>query len=1116
MTTPAQKAIYSRDGSKFITLSQPQSMPPNPQHLAPTSPIEPIFPPSTLPTASDPSKPLNGAATSGSAQEHEVIDETMPLGHLPLGNKKKKKRRPKQDEHGASGMSFLDAVADAQANGINDAEYQKVLEAELDELGRLEQTSSHALPYRTSANGVEDDDLYVDEATGKKKKKKKKKKAAANAGLADHGAEADAGIQASSDPKKKDKIWSNSNNEERERIKDYWLSLGEEERRSLVKIEKETVLSKMKEQQKHSCSCSVCGRKRSAIEEELEVLYDAYYEELEQYANEQQSFRPSLSPRSSSSLPLPSRATLRELDDEDPLLDEDATLSDDDETEEDEEPHGHISDGGPDFFNFGNSLTVKGGILTVADDLLKNDGKKFIEMMEQLAERRMQREEEAAIAAGEYDDEDDDFDDDEDDDYDYDEDYEVDAMTEEQRMEEGRRMFQIFAARMFEQRVLTAYRERIAQERQERLLEELEEESRVKEEREQKKAKENQKKKDKKRLQRLAKEEEKAKRDAERAAEEALLKAQEEQKAEEARKRKEEIRLKREAERKAIEDEKQRKEEDKRRRQAAEREREADKERKRKEQMEAEKKRKEDLVRKEMLAKERIHRDQQEKEKEERELREQKLTEEQDKIEATRQASLAKLQASPRLKDLSASSIAHAAIPHTPTSAHGRKSNASHPENMIPSPSQIHSSRFGSSQSPAVAGNGPIGPIAPPNKSHTAHPPPFSSISTTNTLKSPPGVFSDHTHTFQPMQSMSNVIPSYSGLVNPSAGLNGGFSGNGVDLIPQVGPNGLPYRSTNESISSSAQSPNRSVSRPSPMAAKDNLYGLSSPQRTQESTIAGNTAALEGIPHASPRRLSATDDAIFQSPGSSLPGSRRPAPIQRPKSTKGSRPDQSNVVGSRALFDEDEDDIALFDQAVRNNGHVGSIGQAPSRESAPFGDRFQNGRAIGRWRAVSPGLGGDPRSNTSKAAVGSPQTSWGPVGNKTANGPGAIWSDADPLRNSFTSRNPQHDSIRSAAVQMCVDMSKGDGRPPWISLDRLQQSLSTHNASSSIPPNLLLSICSEGPSQSNGGGEFEVAMDGYGRTTLRFLPTAMPSGFPSAGPFYAGSQTWAKSSTKEF
>ena len=40
-------------------------------------------------------------------------------------------------------------------------------------------------------------------------------------------------------------------------------------------------------------------------------------------------------------------------------------------------------------------LISLGGILTVADDLLKNDGQKFIDMMEQLAERRMQREEQA-------------------------------------------------------------------------------------------------------------------------------------------------------------------------------------------------------------------------------------------------------------------------------------------------------------------------------------------------------------------------------------------------------------------------------------------------------------------------------------------------------------------------------------------------------------------------------------------------------------------------------------------------------------------------------------------------------------------------------------------------
>ncbi|KAJ7258096.1 salt tolerance down-regulator-domain-containing protein [Mycena haematopus] len=87
------------------------------------------------------------------------------------------------------------------------------------------------------------------------------------------------------------KIWSTSSSEERERIRDFWLALAEEERRDLVRVEKDTVLRKMKEEQKHSCSCAVCGRKRTAIEDELQVLYDAYYEDLEQYALYQQSWR---------------------------------------------------------------------------------------------------------------------------------------------------------------------------------------------------------------------------------------------------------------------------------------------------------------------------------------------------------------------------------------------------------------------------------------------------------------------------------------------------------------------------------------------------------------------------------------------------------------------------------------------------------------------------------------------------------------------------------------------------------------------------------------------------------------------------------------------------------
>lgn len=36
-------------------------------------------------------------------------------------------------------------------------------------------------------------------------------------------------------------------------------------------------------------------------------------------------------------------------------------------------------------------LTLSGGILTVADDFLKNDGRKFLDLMEQLAERKIRQ-----------------------------------------------------------------------------------------------------------------------------------------------------------------------------------------------------------------------------------------------------------------------------------------------------------------------------------------------------------------------------------------------------------------------------------------------------------------------------------------------------------------------------------------------------------------------------------------------------------------------------------------------------------------------------------------------------------------------------------------------------
>ena len=196
-------------------------------------------------------------------------------------------------------------------------------------------------------------------------------------------------------------------------------------------------------------------------------------------------------------------------------------------------------------------------------------------------------------------------------------------MTEEQRMEEGRRMFQIFAARMFEQRVLTAYREKVARERQRKLLEELEEEERRKEEREEKRAKDKDKKKERKRQQKQAKEEERLKKEAERREEEEKQKAIDARKAEETRRRKEEQRIKREADRKAAEEEKLRKEEEKRKRLQEEREKEAERERKRKEHQERERKKREDAAKK---ARE-------EKEAREKEMRERRAREELEKKE---------------------------------------------------------------------------------------------------------------------------------------------------------------------------------------------------------------------------------------------------------------------------------------------------------------------------------------------------------------------------------------------------------------------------------------------------------------------------------------------------
>ncbi|KAF2657995.1 hypothetical protein K491DRAFT_703107 [Lophiostoma macrostomum CBS 122681] len=811
----------------------------------------------------------------------------------------------------------------------------------------------------------------------------------------------------------KDRIWNTSTSEERERIREFWLSLGEDDRKSLVKIEKEAVLKKMKEQQKHSCSCSVCGRKRTAIEEELEVLYDAYYEELEQYANHQQDGGPILPPVSYAHpthrhgiIRHPPAAHYDDTDDlsqgEDDEGDPDYSNSEISSDEGDYSSEEPISLPPPesDFLQFGSSLQVKGGILTVADDLLKNDGKKFIEMMEQLAERRMQREEEAQYQShgpGMYGrshsghqhgppPEEDDYDEEDDDEEGYDDGYdeeeeeeEDDAMTEEQRMEEGRRMFQIFAARMFEQRVLQAYREKVANERQAKLLEELAAEDDMKEQREAKKAKEAQKKKEKKEKQKQLKAEEKARKDAELALKEAETKAAEEKRLEETRKKKEEVRRKKEAERKAQEEERQRKEAEKLKRQQEERERQQEAERKQRELKAQEKKAKEESKRKERElreAKEKEAREKKAQEDKERRDRETKAKAEKDRVRKEEQAAAAAQNPAPTskkssqpvavalppglLKQTSSTGVPSPhvtpAIPKAPTPSRPRQS--SHQGSHGSSPKTPHGAPGTSkSMSPASQAQNPIVPKSiltkPPTSQqplpvHHAQP-----ASPMLPLGPPPGMHGP------PGMNMPTMPPGLNGFTHGQGPMMPGMAGPRPGMGPAIPMFPQPGTQNFRGF------PPPSVHSPHPMPIGRG-FPLEGPPGFPGMPAFGGPNQMPGFGVGLPSH-SRQASGSFEKPNveSSIAASQaqpiqRPAPIQRPSSVKpheennrplGSDIDElANHLGSKALLD-DADDVADFPHAEPRRTSLQTHG---SLRGAPLGFPFSDAPGQARVDSYAP------------------------------------------------------------------------------------------------------------------------------------------------------------------
>jgi hypothetical protein len=1138
-------------------------------------------------------------ASNGLSPNH---DQPHPL---TSGNRKKQKRRAKQQAKLNNGSD--EAFSDHHSHLGQPPSLPEALSDEDDDDVQVSYPTRPPLGNGMNSYPSNDDSV---EPSRKKRNKKKKRGSSHHSPYPDHLRPAlhqspiphslpiaSGPLRSGPRSSRQDRIWNTSTQEERERIKQFWLTLSEEERKSLLKIEKEAVLRKMKEQQKHSCSCTVCGRKRIAIEEELEVLYDAYYDELEQYAHHQggESGHGMLPPprslppphfHPSSAVPLPLSTHHQqshhrtspvqeimddedddqedegdEADSQDMSEEEEEEYSDEEDdlySDEEDEPEDDVPRGiGNDFFNFGNSLTVKGrpplplvcylqmaevisgGILTVADDLLKNDGKKFIEMMEQLAERRMQREQEAEYASAqpshtytsnghelplddeEYDDEeyeDEEYDEDSQDEEEEDETVTRDnswevvtcvtdkvqgGMTEEQRMEEGRRMFQIFAARMFEQRVLTAYREKVAAERQQKLLEELEDEDKKKEEREAKKARDAEKKKNKKQAQKQAKAEEKARKDAEKAAEEAAAKAIEQAKQEEAKQRREEQRKKKEAERKALEEERQRKEADRLKRQQDERERQQEAERKLREQKALEKKQKDEA---------------RQKEREEREAREKDIKEKKAQTDRERKE-----------RDAKAKADREAKTQQTPQMVK-RPSQAG----MVAVPPGLLSKQASSVMS------SPHVPVATPTlpKPSTPAQPRQSSFQGQNTTspksqQAPPMV---HTKSTSPGNAFNQSMPrsifqksqnqqpfAQHQPISPVSQLplptmypqhqNNGFSGFPTSMtgFPGFGaPHGpmmhhrpsLPGFSNGPFSNGPFQPMHPANPMPTPPPGMNGLgvmtqgrgYPLESPPGFQQQMPpVGSPTAPPGFgltrhSIASHSRTHSSDKNTFDSISSPAPITR-PTPIQRPSSIRPNNSDMEDLskhLGSRALLDDTDDSLPSVPESRRASAITGSrgFGSPVFSQNQPRMDVFG---ANSSWTSPSmfgapPGLSTPSSSWNPNASSGWSSMPFGSLGHRPsgANRPLTIRIAVCNACKALTAREPTHDNYH--AVETLLRQIEGSR----VMLD------------SPITIKEIEAICeTEGDAQ-NGGGFLHARHEAStpGGFAVKFEPDA---GTPGSG-----------------
>lgn len=162
---------------------------------------------------------------------------------------------------------------------------------------------------------------------------------------------------------------------ERQQIRDFWLSLPSDRRKDLVFQERQILLRSWKERQRVGCNCAYCQKKRKLVQSEIEMLYDTYYQVLDEYTNFLREVR--LNGGASATATAASQ----------PIAADPASSGG---------PSGSVPSGKSSYRHSciqQHPSQIRFGLHNVAEDLLKNGGKKFLDILERIAERRIRREE---------------------------------------------------------------------------------------------------------------------------------------------------------------------------------------------------------------------------------------------------------------------------------------------------------------------------------------------------------------------------------------------------------------------------------------------------------------------------------------------------------------------------------------------------------------------------------------------------------------------------------------------------------------------------------------------------------------------------------------------------